>query len=794
MRASVPPSEAARLEALAQYEILDTAPEHALDELAELAAHLTSAPIALISLVDEKRQWFKARVGTELTETPRALSICSHTLEASDLVVIPDASADDRFAQLPVVTGDPHVRFYAGVPLLTPEGHAIGTLCVIDQEARTLDPSQRLSLRLIARQVMALLEMRRAVAQLRKSHEAEREATRNIERMLDEAPVGYYTIDAQAVIRSINHTMLGWLGYTEPEVVDRLRIIELLHPEDRKNFAPSFAVLQRDGHMTRDVVYYRKDGSALQGILHARASYDEQGKFRACRSVVVEAAESRNREAVLAELAQRHAAEVEDLRARCRAESKRADEAQAELQKRDYDLDLLLAATSLGIWHWDLTSGKITRRGPIEKIFGAAQEMYKGTIDGLIALIHPDDLLEFRTAVERARKEKNLYEHEFRVVAADGSFRWLQGKGRFTYDAAGLPITMEGIVLDVTQRREAQAALDKAGRRIAAILESVTDGFVSLDRNWRYTYVNRRAGELLGRPAETLVGKHIWTEFPEGLGQPFHLAYERALREQLPIAIESFYPPWDRWFENRIYPWPDGLAIFFQDITERKRTEEQMRSTVGQLRALSARLQTVRDEENARVAREIHDGMGQQLTALKLDLASFARKMPSDEKIQEMLGLVDVLVGSVRRISTELRPAVLDDLGLPAAVEWLGEDFERRSGITTSVHVPERSVKLPREAANALFRVAQEALTNVARHAGASRVEIDVAESSTQIELTVHDDGAGIKPDALSDRRSMGLVGMRERMQAVGGMVDIECGKTGGTTVKARVPIEARSA
>ena len=774
-------------------EILDTTPERALDELAELAAHLTSAPIALISLVDEKRQWFKARAGSEVIQVPRELSICAHALEADDLLVVPDVQADPRFASLPVVSGDPHVRFYAGVPLITPEGNVIGTLCVIDRKPRDLDPSQRLALRLIARQAMAHLEMRRAAAHLRKSHDAEREAMHEIERMLDEAPVGYYTIDAESVVRAINRTFLGWLGYTAPEVVDRLRIIELLHPDDRKHFAPSFAVLQSEGHLTRDVTYRRKDGSALHGVLHARASYDDHGKFRLCRSVVVEVAEARNREAVLAELAQRHAAEIEELRARCRAEASRADRVQSELEQRDHELDLLLAATSLGIWHWDLTTGKITRRGPIEKIFGAPPEAYKGTIDGLIALIHPDDRLEFRRAVERARNERGLYEHEFRVVTADGSPRWLQGKGRFTYDGAGLPITMEGIVLDVTQRREAQAALDMASRRIAAILESITDGFVSLDRSWRYIYVNRKGGELLGRPAESLVGKHIWTEFPEGIGQPFHLAYERALREQVPIAIESFYPPWNRWFENRIYPWPDGIAIFFQDITERKRNEEQMKSTVAQLRALSARLQTVRDEENARVAREIHDGMGQQLTALKLDLASFARKSPTDEKVQEMLGLVDTLVGAVRRISTELRPAVLDDLGLPAAVEWLAEDFERRSGIPTAVHVPEHSFRLNREPANALFRVAQEALTNVARHAGAKRVEIGLDFEPTQVELTVHDDGAGITSDALGDRRSIGLLGMRERMQAVGGAVDIEAAQSGGTTVKARVPVEPRS-
>lgn len=765
-------------------------PDAALDELAQLAALVTSSPIALVSLIDEERQQVLARVGTALAELPREKTICAHTIAAGDLLIVPDASADERFAALPLVAGEPRVRFYAGVSLSTPQGKAIGTLCVADRQVRDLDPSQRLALRLLARQVVAHLEARRALADLRRDQDSERESMRAIERMLDEAPVGYYTIDADGVLRAINRTMLGWLGYTAPELVGRLRILELLRPDDRKNFAPSFAALQRDGHMTREVVYQRKDGSPLAGVLHARASYDDQGKFRFCRSVVVEAAESRRREAVLAELAQRHAEEVEALRARLRTEAVRAEGAHAELKKRDEELELLLAAVSIGVWHWDLTTGQITRRGPVERIFGASPDAYKGTFEGLLEVIHPDDRLEFRRAVERARNDRGLYEHDFRVLTADGSTRWLKGKGRFGYDSAGLPVTMDGVVLDVTEQQEARVALDGASRRIAAILESVTDGFVSLDRNWRYTYVNRRAGELLGKPAEALVGKHIWTEFPEGVGQPFQLAYERALREQVPVAFESHYDPRDRWFENRVYPWPDGLAIFFQEITERKRTEEQLKTTVAQLRALSARLETVRDEENARVARELHDAMGQQLTALKLDLAALGRRQPDDTKVREMMGLVDALVGGVRRISSELRPTILDDLGLSAAVEWLADDFERRSGIATVIHVPEQELPLGREAASALFRVAQEALTNVARHAGAHRVEVQLSATPERVELSVRDDGRGIGQDALTGRRSLGLLGMRERVKAVGGTVDIQTGATGGTIVQARVPLE----
>src|SRR5262249_53285653 len=181
-------SEAARLEALRQYAILDTAPEEAYDELAELAAHVTGAAVAAIGFMDEKRQWFKARVGITSNGVPRETSICQHALGQDDLFVVSDASQDERFASLPSVVGEPYVRFYAGAPLLTPDGQTLGTLCVLDRIPRVLDAAQRLSLRLIARQVMALLELRRSAAGLQNAQELDQVAIRNLEGILDEVP------------------------------------------------------------------------------------------------------------------------------------------------------------------------------------------------------------------------------------------------------------------------------------------------------------------------------------------------------------------------------------------------------------------------------------------------------------------------------------------------------------------------------------------------------------------------------------------------------------------------------
>jgi GAF domain-containing protein len=182
MNAPIPANDTQRLKVLWQYDILDTVPEEVFDDLTELAAIICEAPIAMITLVDEKRQWFKSKVGVTVSETSRDISFCGHAIEQSELFIIPDATQDRRFSQNPLVTSEPKIRFYAGAPLVTPDGYALGTLCVIDKVPRELRTEQKQALRVLARHVMTQLELRRHSRELASANQARDRIQKDLEK------------------------------------------------------------------------------------------------------------------------------------------------------------------------------------------------------------------------------------------------------------------------------------------------------------------------------------------------------------------------------------------------------------------------------------------------------------------------------------------------------------------------------------------------------------------------------------------------------------------------------------
>jgi PAS domain S-box-containing protein len=230
------------------------------------------------------------------------------------------------------------------------------------------------------------------------------------------------------------------------------------------------------------------------------------------------------------------------------------------------------------------------------------------------------------------------------------------------------------------------------------------------------------------------------------------------------------------------------------EIAERQRAEEQLRESRDQLRALAARLQSVREEERTYIAREIHDELGQACTAIKMDLALIGRKLTKGQtglhdKVKSGMQLVDSMIVTLRRIASELRPRTLDDLGLPAALEAHAQEFENRTGIHCSVILPPEPLTLDTDRSTAIFRIFQESLTNVARHAHATRVEARLQRENDRIIFQVFDNGTGFDPEVAKARKSLGLIGMQERALLLNGEFKTEGAPGAGTTMTLTIPL-----
>jgi len=235
-------------------------------------------------------------------------------------------------------------------------------------------------------------------------------------------------------------------------------------------------------------------------------------------------------------------------------------------------------------------------------------------------------------------------------------------------------------------------------------------------------------------------------------------------------------------------------AALEQRQAERRQAEMELKRSQELFRSLSTHLQEVREAESTRIARKIHDGLGQTMTALKIDLSWLNKKLPNDqelirEKLKSMVILINESIETVHNVSEDLRPGILDDFGLCAAMEWQAEEFQKRTGIACSTRLPPNEFDLSKEASTNLFRIVQESLTNVIRHADATRVEIKLNEKDGTLLLEIVDNGKGIAESAVTHSKSFGLIGIKERVRALGGKVDIAGSPHAGTRVSVKLPI-----
>ncbi len=516
-------------------------------------------------------------------------------------------------------------------------------------------------------------------------------------------------------------------------------------------------------------------------------------------------------------------------------------QAEYALNESEERLRVAMQAAGMGTWDWDMLTGEVLWSPEHNKMYDIPVNQEIGTFEEYIARVHPEDIDAVKAELDAAIRERRTFSAEMRSIHLDGSVHWIVGDGRIFYNEKGNPERMIGVVRDITDTKRAEEALRRNEDRLRLILESITDyAIITTDISGIITGWNAGAENTFGYSTEEILGKDVAVIFtPEDRENDVH-------KKEMQTAIEKgraedkrfhLHKNGSRFFVSGVLsPLTDGNLIGFvkvaRDLSKEKAAEENLRQahdlleerilertaeladanekiqreTKERLKVESERVELlkklvqIQEEERHRIARDLHDHLGQQLTGLRLKL-ELLRAMCEDnknlcEEVTETQTLAKQIDKDVGFLAWELRPTALDDLGLRRALLTYINRWSDQFGIEAQTLVGKFDEK--RLAANVeinLYRILQESLNNVCKHAEAAQVNVILKRRDGNIIMIVEDDGKGFnvakqaKPK--KDGKGLGIIGMMERANLIGGTVEIESSKESGTAVFVRIPIES---
>jgi PAS domain S-box-containing protein len=456
-----------------------------------------------------------------------------------------------------------------------------------------------------------------------------------------------------------------------------------------------------------------------------------------------------------------------------------------------------------------IATHEIRWTGAIEGLFDTLPEPHRGHLDGWRTLLHPEDVtVAEATLADLHASDDTRIDSEYRLRTVDGTYRWFHDRGVVRRAADGTAVEIEGLLRDVTNSVRLRNALAEEQARMQATFDQTALGVAEGTIGGRLTRVNPRYCEILGRSETEILSRRFgdYTHPDDRDSEQTHL---QILQRGGPVSYSR---------EKR-YVRPDGRVVwvtitvslvrplagrepFFsailEDITARREAEREAAESRTRLARYAETLTLAIEAERTRIAQEIHDALGQALTSLKMDIAWVRRRLSRDvdpvigapitDRLEGMATFIDETIVVARRLASELRPAILDSLGLAPALRAHALDFSRRTEVVFDCDVEE--LPLPRTTATALYRIALEACTNVARHARATHTWLSLRAEGDEAVLEIRDDGVGFDPHGLAGA-GMGLVGITERAMLAGGQARIEAAPGSGTSIRVRVPMAA---
>jgi len=584
----------------------------------------------------------------------------------------------------------------------------------------------------------------------------------------DDAVIG---LSLDEVVESWNAGAERLYGYRAEEVTGRP--FSILVPPEGQNELRIILELVRKGHRVEsyETERMRKDGRLVPVSVTASPIMDRAGRVVGISGI------------------------HRDISVR-----KRADEAIRRLAAIVESSDDAILSTDVGrvIRTWNAGA---------ERLYGyTAAEALGKNIDSLV--LAPGAQADVDAVAERLARGAAAVRYEGTRVRKDGSLVEIAGTASEIRDASGALTGYSVIVRDIAERKRTEEALRESEASFRLLTENATDIISRHAPDGTFLYVSPACRKLLGYDAAELVGRSPY-EFihphdatvttPPGELFDLRKSYSVTFRFRRKDGTYGWFESFGHTEHDQTTGAVTEIHAMSRDVTDRMQVQLQLRKQGEELRALARHLESVRDDEHAEMVRVIHDELGQALTALRLDLSWLGRRLPARStalrrKLDEMAALTDGTIEASRRLVADLRPPILDDLGLVPALEWYLKHVEERTKVRARLDVDAEPLDVTGPVALTAYRIVQEALTNVARHAEAKHVTVRLGTQAGALLLEITDDGAGIRADTADSPRSFGIMGMRERALAHGGALEVGPSPGGGTVVRATIPLGWRQA
>lgn len=754
-----------RLEVLESDGILDSDPEEIYDHLVELATQICDAPFGALSLVDEDRTWFKARVGLEVEQIPVEDSVCAHNIQdPSSMLVAEDLREDPRFAGSSLVVSEPELCFYAGAPVVTPDGHALGTVCVLDDEPRSLTEDQERALDLLADQAAYLLEIRRITGALHRSEQ-------RLERAQKLAKVGDWELELETgewTWSQEKYHIMGRDPSEGPPSTDWF--VERIHPDDRSEIRAFMedpeALADEPAEVT--VRFLRDDGETRW--LHARISAETGPDGEVTRLVGT-------------------------------------DQDVTELKETERHLERAERVTGVGHRIVDLRTGEQTWSRNLYRLLARDPDDGPLSLSEFIERTHPDDRDRLRDNVEAIMEEdEELVTAEVRARRDDGETRWFRLQHVFREDAADEPLQLIGTVQDITAHKEHEALLE----RHRALFESSSDLMGLVTVAGKVLSVNPGGKRMLDHPEDADLSGHWLREFHTDR------AFDQIREEAFPTAVEE-----GTWEGETTLLDADGeeipvslaltalegpgdevqtIAVVARDLRQRKQVEEQ-RARLREAEAQRRELEALTNFASHQLQEPLRDvgRFSQRLQRILGDDLPAEAEEALDYVLDGVSRLGEVLDGLREYGEVATRPIISEPVDL---AEVVTEAMERVGG--GDVRLEQRLDGPPKVhgSREQLDRLVEELLANAVRHHDGEHptVRVELERDDGHYRLVVSDDGPGI-PEGLRERvlepfqvldRDQGGVGIgltlcHRVVSHHGGSLTIEDSDLGGTAVVVRL-------